>query len=119
MKQQEKEKGNDKTAIVTGGSRGIRKEIAIRLAQELVNVVVCSRTEDKINPVAQEISKVTGNSSVLGIKCDVSIPSQVNSLVKTTIEEFESKTIDILVNNAGVAVNKKLIDTSEEEWTKL
>ena len=56
-------------------------------------MVVCSRTEDEINSVAQEISKVTGNSSVLGIKCDVSIPSAVNSLVKATIEKFESKTI--------------------------
>jgi NAD(P)-dependent dehydrogenase (short-subunit alcohol dehydrogenase family) len=52
----------------------------------------------------------------LGIKCDVSIPSHVNSLVKSTIEKFGSKTIDMLVNNAGVAFNKKLIDTSEEDW---
>jgi 3-oxoacyl-[acyl-carrier protein] reductase len=56
------------------------------------------------------------STSALGIKCDVSIPSQVNSLVKSTIEKFGSKTIDIFVNNAGVAFNKKLIDTSEEEW---
>ena len=53
---------------------------------------------------------------VLGIKCDVSISSQVNSLVKFTIENFGSNTIDILVNDAGVAFNKKLIDTSEGEW---
>ncbi|MFL6362146.1 MAG: SDR family oxidoreductase, partial [Nitrososphaeraceae archaeon] len=44
------------------------------------------------------------------------LPSQVNSLVKSTIDKFESNTIDILVNNAGVAFNRKLIDTSEEEW---
>ena len=50
----------------------------------------------------------------MGIKCDVSI-SQVNSLVKLAIEKFGSNTIDILVKN-GVAFNRKLIDTSEEEW---
>ena len=52
----------------------------------------------------------------MGIKCDVSIPSHVNSLVKLAIEKFGSNTIDILVNNAGVAFNRKIIDTSEEEW---
>jgi NAD(P)-dependent dehydrogenase (short-subunit alcohol dehydrogenase family) len=44
------------------------------------------------------------------------MPSQVNSLVKSAMEKFGSSTIDILVNNAGVAFNRKLIDTSEEEW---
>ncbi|HYZ49793.1 MAG TPA: SDR family oxidoreductase, partial [Nitrososphaeraceae archaeon] len=54
--------------------------------------------------------------NVLGIKCDVSISSQVDSVIKSTIEKFGSSTIDILVNNAGVAFNRKLIDTTEEEW---
>jgi 3-oxoacyl-[acyl-carrier protein] reductase len=115
MKEEEKEK--NKTAIITGSSRGIGKETALILAKKKsVNVVVCSITENEIDSVVEEINKLTGNSSVLGIKCDVSIPSQVNSLVKSTIHKFGSKTIHILVNNAGVAFNKKLIDTSEEEW---
>jgi 3-oxoacyl-[acyl-carrier protein] reductase len=112
MKQEER-----KTAIITGSSRGIGKETPIILAKKPVNVVVCSRSQSEISSAVEEINKLTGNSSsVLGIKCDVSIPSQVNSLVRSTIEKFGSKTIDILVNNAGVAFNKKLIDTSEEEW---
>src|ERR671936_2761420 len=85
-------------------------------AKKSVNVVVCSRTQSEISSTVEEINNLTGNSSALGIKCDVSIPSQVNSLVKSAMEKFGSKTIDILVNNAGVAFNKKLIDTSEEEW---
>jgi NAD(P)-dependent dehydrogenase (short-subunit alcohol dehydrogenase family) len=64
----------------------------------------------------EEITKLTGISGVLGMRCDVSIPSQVNSFVKSVMEKFGSNTIDILVNNAGVAFNTKLIDTSEEEW---
>ena len=111
MKQEAK-----KTAIITGGGRGIGKETAIILAKKSVNVVVCSRTQSEINSTVEEIIKLTGNSNVLGIKCDVSIPSEVNSLVKLAIEKFRSDTIDILVNNAGVAFNRKLIDTSEEEW---
>ena len=105
-----------KIAIVTGGGRGIGKETAILLAKKSVNVVVCSRTQSEISSTVEEINKLTGNSSALGIKCDVSIPSEVNSLVKSTIEKFGSNTIDILVNNAGVAYDRKLIDTSEEEW---
>jgi 3-oxoacyl-[acyl-carrier protein] reductase len=111
MKQEAK-----RTAIITGSSRGIGKETAITLAKKSLNVVVCSRTQSEINSTVEEINKLTGNSSALGIKCDVSIPSQVNSLVKSAMEKFGSNTIDILVNNAGIAFNKKLIDTSEEEW---
>jgi 3-oxoacyl-[acyl-carrier protein] reductase len=46
---------------------------------------------------------------------DVSVFSQVNSLIRSTIEKFGSESIDILVNNAGVAFNKRLVDTSEQE----
>ena len=118
MKQEEKEE-KKKTAIITGSSRVIGKETAIILAKnKALNVVVCSRTEREINSVVEGIKKLTGNSSVLGIKCDVSIPSQVNSLIELTIDKFGSESMDILVNNAGVAFNKKLIDTSEEEWNQ-
>ena len=105
----------NKTAIITGGGRGIGKEITILLGKQGANVVVCSRTESEINSVVKEIKQLNSQVSVLGVKCDVSISSQINSLVKSA-EKFGSKTIDILVNNAGVAFNKKLIDTSEEEW---
>lgn len=107
-----------KTAIITGSSRGIGKETALILAKKSVNVVVCSRTRSEINSTVEEVNKLTGNSNVLGIKCDVSISSEVNSLVKLAIQKFGSSTIDILVNNAGVAFNRKLIDTSEEEWDR-
>ena len=111
-----KQESKKTIAIITGSGRGIGKETAIILAKKSVNVVVCSRTQSEINTTVEEISKLTGNSSVLGIKCDVSIPSEVNSLVKSAIEKFGSETIDILVNNAGVAFNRKLVDTPNEEW---
>jgi|SRR5919198_276790 3-oxoacyl-[acyl-carrier protein] reductase len=106
----------NKTAIITGSGRGIGKETAIIISKESVNVVVCSRTQSEIDSTIEEINMQTGNSNVLGIKCDVRIPSEVNSLVKLAIEKFGSSTIDILVNNAGVAFNRKLLDTTEEEW---
>jgi len=117
QKEKEEKKMKNKTAIITGGGRGIGKEITILLGKQGANVVVCSRTESEINSVVKEIKQLNSQVSVLGVKCDVSISSQVNSLVKSA-EKFGSKTIDILVNNAGVAFNKKLIDTSEEEWNQ-
>jgi 3-oxoacyl-[acyl-carrier protein] reductase len=110
------QKEKNKAAIITGSGRGIGKATAILLGKQGINVVVCSRTESEINSVVKEIEELNSEVSVLGIKCDVTISSQVNSLVKSTVDKFGFETIDILVNNAGVAFNKKLSDTSEEEW---
>ena len=77
---------------------------------------MCSRTQHEINSVVKEIENIKNQVNVLGSRCDVRISSQVNSLVQSTADKFGSETIDILVNNAGVAINKKLLDTSEDEW---
>lgn len=110
------QKENKKTAIVTGGGRGIGRETAITLAKLGVNVVVCSRTENDINSVVYEVKKIGDQADVLGVKCDVSIASQVISAVNLAVDKFGWETIDVLVNNAGIAFNKKLIETSEQEW---
>jgi 3-oxoacyl-[acyl-carrier protein] reductase len=106
----------EKTAIITGSGRGIGRETAILLAKRGVNVVVCSRTNSEVNSVKEEIEKVNSKSSVLGVKCDVSMSYQVNSLIRLTIEKFGN--IDILVNNAGVAFNKKLVIHPKKNGTK-
>jgi 3-oxoacyl-[acyl-carrier protein] reductase len=119
-----------KTAIVTGGGRGIGKETAILLSKMGLNVVICSRTGKEIDSTSKEIMEIIKSSKqgngtptapangdrVRGIKCDVSKTSEVDYLVKSTIENFKS--IDILVNNAGIVYVKKLVDTSGEEWDK-
>jgi 3-oxoacyl-[acyl-carrier protein] reductase len=76
----------------------------------------CSSTDSEVNSAVEEIKKLTSKRNVLGVKCDVGFPSQVNSLLRSTIDKFGSETIDMLVNNAGIAFNKNLIDKSEEEW---
>ena len=106
------------TAIITGSGRGIGKETALLLAKRKISVVICSRTENEINSVVQEIKEIHNcHQGVIGMKCDVSISSEVNSLIKSTIDKFGS--IDILINNAGVVFVKKLISTSEEEWDRI
>jgi 3-oxoacyl-[acyl-carrier protein] reductase len=121
---------NKTTAIVTGSSRGIGKEVAILLSKMGANVVICSRTQSEIDSAVKEIKKMMiidddkhndtsddrFNDRLLGLKCDVSISSEVDYLIKLTIAKF--KFINILVNNAGIVSVKKLLETSEEEWDK-
>ena len=106
----------NRTAVITGSGRGIGKETAIMLARQVENIVVCSRTKNEINQVVNDIEEINDKVNVIGAKCDVSISSQVNSLVRSAVDRFGSESIDILVNNAGVAFDKKLVDTSEDEW---
>jgi NAD(P)-dependent dehydrogenase (short-subunit alcohol dehydrogenase family) len=103
------------TAIVTGSGRGIGRETAILLAKHGVNVVVCSRTQDEIDETVEAIRKI--NPGVLGVKCDVSVSSQVDDLVKKTVKKFGG--VDILVNNAGIFTVKKLADITEKEWDEI
>jgi 3-oxoacyl-[acyl-carrier protein] reductase len=116
---------NKTTAIVTGSSRGIGKEVAILLSKMGTNVVICSRTQSEIDSAVKEIKKmmiIDDNKHngtfdrLLGLRRDVSISSEVDYLIKLTIAKF--KFINILVNNAGIVSVKRLLDTSEEEWDK-
>jgi 3-oxoacyl-[acyl-carrier protein] reductase len=104
---------NLNTALVTGGGRGIGKETAIFLSKKGLNVTICSRTQKEIDSAVKEI-KSLGNGQVIGRKCDVSVYSEVNTLVKEALEIYGR--IDVLINNAGITYVKKLIDTTEEQW---
>lgn len=101
------------TALVTGGGRGIGKETAIMLSKKGLNVIICSRTQKEIDSAMKEI-KSAGIGQMIGRKCDVSVSSQVNSLVNEALEIFGR--LDVLINNAGITYVKKLIDTTEEQW---
>jgi 3-oxoacyl-[acyl-carrier protein] reductase len=110
----------NKTAVVTGSGRGIGRETAILLSKKGLNVVICSRTRTEIDSTVEEIRQITKTNTaadrVIGIRCDVSKFSDVEHLIKSTIDRFKS--IDILVNNAGIVYVKELIDTTEDEWDK-
>ncbi len=99
-----------KVAIVTGGARGIGREIALRLAEAGANVVVSDVADAE--PVAEEIRK-TGRQS-LAVATDVTSASDVAALVEKTAEKFGR--IDILVNNAGIARDQLLMRMSDEDW---
>jgi len=86
-----------KYALVTGGSRGIGRSIALALAEEACNVAICARNKERVEKTVQEI-KAEGVESI-GISADVMIPADIELVMKTIIDSWG--TIHILVNNVG------------------
>jgi len=105
-----------KVAIVTGGSRGIGRAIALTFAREGARTVIAARSMGEIQNVAQEIQIL--KQDVLAIQVDVSKEADVARMVAQTIERFG--TIDILVNNAGINLpNRNIVDLTLEEWGQI
>jgi 2-hydroxycyclohexanecarboxyl-CoA dehydrogenase len=104
-----------KTAIVTGGARGIGKGIAMTLAKQGANVVIADLLLDAAQETAAEISK-TG-AKVLAVKTDIADLASVKSMVEKVKSEFGK--IDILVNNAGWDRMKPFMKTTPDFWDKV
>jgi NAD(P)-dependent dehydrogenase (short-subunit alcohol dehydrogenase family) len=104
-----------KTAIVTGGGRGLGEQIAIGLAEAGANVVVCSRKLEACEQVKEKLEQLGVKS--LALKCDVTNPEDVQRVVQTTVDEFGQ--IDILVNNSGVTWGAPVEEMPLEAWQKV
>ncbi len=111
---------NNKTVLVTGGSRGIGKAIAMRLAKEGANTVIVGKTvephpklEGTIYTAAEEIAPL-GPGKVLPIQGDIRSEESIEHIVKTTTEAFGG--IDVLINNAS-AINLAATEQTEpKRW---
>ena len=101
-----------RVALVTGGSRGIGRAIALCLAQEGADVAVCARTEGTAQKTGEEIAALGVRS--LGRAVDVSDMEQAAALVTEVVAEFGG--INILVNNAGITRDSLFLRMKEEEW---
>ena len=102
-----------KTAIVTGGSRGIGKAIAIKLAELGANIVVnYTSSPEKANEVIEMIEAMGRQG--MAIKADVANATEVEELISTVETKFS--TIDILINNAGVTRDTLLMKMKESDW---
>ncbi len=106
----------EKTVLITGGSRGIGKAIAIRLAKEGANIAIASKTaepnpklEGTIYTAADEID-AAGPGKVLPLQADIRFEESISMLVETTVRTFGG--IDILINNAS-AINLASTDQME------
>ena len=103
----------DKTAIVTGASRGIGKATALALAEVGAKVVVnYARSSDAAEAVVKTITEAGGNA--LALQADVSQPEEVDRLIKETLAKYGS--IDVLVNNAGITKDTLMMRMKLEQW---
>ena len=103
----------NKTAIVTGGSRGIGAAIVKMLAEEGYNVVLnYNKSEEIAQKLKEEFTK--NKYSVEIFKADVSKREEAKALVDFTLKKFGS--IEVLVNNAGISQTKLFTDITDEDW---
>src|SRR6202030_681830 len=102
-------------ALVTGGSRGIGRAIAARLASLGAAVAVCGRDANALNGVGAELAGLGGR--VFSLVADVTSATDVAALVAKTESALGS--ITILVNNAGIGVFGPAHEKSEEDWDRV
>jgi 3-oxoacyl-[acyl-carrier protein] reductase len=101
------------SAIITGGSRGIGKAIALRLAAEGANVALTYLSnESAASETVKEIEAL--NRKVIAIKADATNSADANEVIEKTLATFGK--IDVLVNNAGITRDTLLMRMSEEDW---
>ncbi len=100
-----------RTAIVTGGGRGIGKAIAIRLAELGADTVVAGTRRQFLDEVVAHIAKAGGKARA--VVTDVSKEDQVLNLFR------EAGTVDILINNAGIGRFKPMVETTLEDWDEI
>lgn len=103
-----------RTAIVTGGSKGIGYGIAEKFAAHGANVVLVARRANECDAAAEEIAKAYPNITALSVPADVAKTEDIARIFKVASEKFGK--IDILVNAAGASMMKPLEAVTEEEW---
>lgn len=102
-----------KTAVVTGGSRGIGRAVCLELAKGGANVVLCYAGNESAASEAVSACEALG-AKALAVKCDVSDGAQVKNLMDEAVKAFGR--IDILVNNAGITRDGLLMMMKEEDF---
>ena len=105
-----------KTAIVTGGSKGLGKAMAEGLASAGADVVLVARNEEEVTAAATEIAETYGVQAI-GMSADVSCPDAVQGVVDATIEKFGK--IDVLINNAGINIRGAVDELALDEFQKV
>ena len=104
-----------KTAIVTGGSRGLGFASARALVAEGCHVAICARGKDRLHQAADELRAVAAaGANVLPVVADVATPDGISVLIETTVAQFDA--VDILVNNVGLGKGTGLADTDDATW---
>ena len=106
---------SNKTALVTGGSEGIGKGIALALAREGVDVAICARRKEPLEATASEIAKATGRK-IIAIPADLTKDDDAKNFVAQGHTAFGR--IDIMINNAGSVPGGVIEHLSEADWAQ-
>jgi 3-oxoacyl-[acyl-carrier protein] reductase len=101
-----------RVAVVTGGSMGIGRALALTLAQEGADVAICARRQEPLDAVAEEVRAL--GRKVVATNADVSTSDGVAKVFDEAQSEFGH--IDILVNNAGKGSMKPLLEATDDDW---
>jgi gluconate 5-dehydrogenase len=104
-----------RVAIVTGGSRGLGREMAEGLAEAGASLMLCARREEWLRPTLEEFRGRGFRAE--GMLCDVSEQEQVQAVVDGTVEAFGK--VDVLVNNAGVSWGERPETMPLDRWRKV
>jgi len=101
-----------KVAVVTGGTEGIGRATALRLAREGAKVAICARRQPQLDQTAAEIRKA--GAEALAVAADMSKAADIERFLKAVIGHFGR--IDILVNNAGTSARGKFLEVDDKTW---
>src|SRR5437868_10571441 len=88
----------NKVAFVAASSKGLGKSVALELAQEGANIIICGRNKEHLEKTKQEIES-QANKELLALAGDLSIPAEREHIIKSALQVYN--TIDILVTNTG------------------
>jgi len=107
---------NNKIALITGGSRGIGKAIALGFSEAGAKVIVAARTQNLLEEVLAEMRAKGGDG--LAVLCDLKNDQDILSLIKKTVDRYGR--LDVLVNNAATSpFLKKSEEVTSEEWEQV
>ncbi len=105
-----------KTAVITGGSRGIGRAVSVKFAEAGYSVAVIYHSDDEAAGALVEQLRAAGTDAEC-YRCDVASFAEVERTAAEIIKRFGH--VDVLVNNAGIAQIKLLIDQTEEDWDRI
>jgi uncharacterized protein len=105
----------DKIIVITGASKGLGRETALRLCRRNPNLVLVARTQELLEKTQNKILNITGNKPVV-ISCDISSEAEVTRMAGIISEKFEH--IDVLINNSGIGIHKPAEEISGLEMRR-